>query len=142
MNTLTFLYFPKQNKNPQGLVGLRNLGNTVSASYYTTRQINLLNLAFFLSRYICFFYMFLFDFQCFMNSILQCLSNTSELRDYCLRNVHRSDLNNNCTTNAALMEGRRKTAYRQQKGKLCTRASVESLYGSAVILIYELYTQV
>ncbi|XP_037605144.1 ubiquitin carboxyl-terminal hydrolase 2-like isoform X2 [Sebastes umbrosus] len=39
-----------------------------------------------------------------MNSILQCLSNTPELRDYCLRNVHRSDLNNNCTTNAALME--------------------------------------
>ncbi|TNN47358.1 Ubiquitin carboxyl-terminal hydrolase 2 [Liparis tanakae] len=60
-----------KNKSPQGLVGLRNLGNT-----------------------------------CFMNSILQCLSNTPELRDYCLRNVHRADLNNNnnCTTNAALME--------------------------------------
>uniref|UniRef100_A0A3Q3WNL2 Ubiquitin carboxyl-terminal hydrolase n=1 Tax=Mola mola TaxID=94237 RepID=A0A3Q3WNL2_MOLML len=41
---------------------------------------------------------------CFMNSILQCLSNTSELRDYCLKNVHRSDLNNNCRTNAPLME--------------------------------------
>lgn len=40
-----------------------------------------------------------------MNSILQCLSNTPELRDYCLRNVHRTDLNNNCRTNAALMEG-------------------------------------
>ncbi|XP_070773169.1 ubiquitin carboxyl-terminal hydrolase 2-like isoform X1 [Enoplosus armatus] len=58
-----------KNKSPQGLVGLRNLGNT-----------------------------------CFMNSILQCLSNTPELRDYCLRNVHRTDLNNNCRTNAALME--------------------------------------
>ncbi|XP_029304501.1 LOW QUALITY PROTEIN: ubiquitin carboxyl-terminal hydrolase 2-like [Cottoperca gobio] len=61
-----------KNKSPQGLVGLRNLGNT-----------------------------------CFMNSILQCLSNTPELRDYCLRNIHRIDLNNNnnnCTTNAALME--------------------------------------
>uniref|UniRef100_A0A3P9I699 Ubiquitin carboxyl-terminal hydrolase n=1 Tax=Oryzias latipes TaxID=8090 RepID=A0A3P9I699_ORYLA len=56
-----------KNKSPQGLVGLRNLGNT-----------------------------------CFMNSILQCLSNTSELRDYCLRNVHRLDVNNR--TNAALME--------------------------------------
>ncbi|XP_061596324.1 ubiquitin carboxyl-terminal hydrolase 2-like isoform X1 [Cololabis saira] len=59
----------KQNKSPQGLVGLRNLGNT-----------------------------------CFMNSILQCLSNTLELRDYCLRNIHRSDLNNNSRTNVALME--------------------------------------
>ncbi|CAK6964523.1 ubiquitin carboxyl-terminal hydrolase 2-like isoform X2 [Scomber scombrus] len=58
-----------KNKSPQGLVGLRNLGNT-----------------------------------CFMNSILQCLSNTPDLRDYCLRNVHRSDLNNNCRSNAALME--------------------------------------
>ncbi|XP_041656532.1 ubiquitin carboxyl-terminal hydrolase 2-like [Cheilinus undulatus] len=58
-----------KNKSPQGLVGLRNLGNT-----------------------------------CFMNSILQCLSNTPELRDYCLRNIHRTDLNNNSRTNAALME--------------------------------------
>ncbi|KAM4620901.1 ubiquitin carboxyl-terminal hydrolase 2-like isoform 3-T3 [Polymixia lowei] len=59
----------KQNKSPQGLVGLRNLGNT-----------------------------------CFMNSILQCLSNTPELRDYCLRNIHRTDLNNTCRAKAALME--------------------------------------
>ncbi|XP_023263432.1 ubiquitin carboxyl-terminal hydrolase 2-like [Seriola lalandi dorsalis] len=58
-----------KNKSPQGLVGLRNLGNT-----------------------------------CFMNSILQCLSNTPELRDYCLRNIHRTDLNNNCRNSAALME--------------------------------------
>ncbi|KAF3705843.1 Ubiquitin carboxyl-terminal hydrolase 2 [Channa argus] len=58
-----------KNKSPQGLVGLRNLGNT-----------------------------------CFMNSILQCLSNTPELRDYCLRNVHRTELNDNCRTDAALME--------------------------------------
>ncbi|XP_071402272.1 ubiquitin carboxyl-terminal hydrolase 2-like isoform X1 [Centroberyx affinis] len=58
-----------KNKSPQGLVGLRNLGNT-----------------------------------CFMNSILQCLSNTPELRDYCLRNTHRTDLNNNCRAKADLME--------------------------------------
>lgn len=43
--------------------------------------------------------------QCFMNSILQCLSNTQSLRDYCLHNSHRRDLNNNNRTNTALMEG-------------------------------------
>ncbi|KAJ8280785.1 hypothetical protein GJAV_G00058950 [Gymnothorax javanicus] len=40
---------------------------------------------------------------CFMNSIIQCLSNTRDLRDYCLHNSYRRDLNNN-SPNTALME--------------------------------------
>ncbi|NXD54756.1 UBP2 hydrolase, partial [Corvus moneduloides] len=40
---------------------------------------------------------------CFMNSILQCLSNTKELRDYCLQNQYLRDLNINSRMRTALM---------------------------------------
>nr|XP_056716703.1 ubiquitin carboxyl-terminal hydrolase 2 isoform X1 [Euleptes europaea]XP_056716704.1 ubiquitin carboxyl-terminal hydrolase 2 isoform X1 [Euleptes europaea] len=40
---------------------------------------------------------------CFMNSILQCLSNTKELRDYCLQSQYLRDLNNNSRMQMALM---------------------------------------
>nr|XP_033774361.1 ubiquitin carboxyl-terminal hydrolase 2 isoform X2 [Geotrypetes seraphini] len=41
---------------------------------------------------------------CFMNSILQCLSNTKELRDYCLQKSYCRDLSTARRTNTALME--------------------------------------
>ncbi|XP_004636462.1 ubiquitin carboxyl-terminal hydrolase 2 isoform X1 [Octodon degus] len=41
---------------------------------------------------------------CFMNSILQCLSNTRELRDYCLQRLYMRDLSHTSSVHTALME--------------------------------------
>ncbi|KAM6173153.1 ubiquitin carboxyl-terminal hydrolase 2 isoform 1-T1 [Erethizon dorsatum] len=41
---------------------------------------------------------------CFMNSILQCLSNTRELRDYCLQRLYMRDLSHTSSAHTALME--------------------------------------
>ncbi|XP_076780935.1 ubiquitin carboxyl-terminal hydrolase 2 isoform X1 [Arvicanthis niloticus] len=41
---------------------------------------------------------------CFMNSILQCLSNTRELRDYCLQRLYMRDLGHTSSAHTALME--------------------------------------
>ncbi|XP_057606402.1 ubiquitin carboxyl-terminal hydrolase 2 isoform X4 [Hippopotamus amphibius kiboko] len=41
---------------------------------------------------------------CFMNSILQCLSNTPELRDYCLQRLYMRDLSHSSSAHTALME--------------------------------------
>lgn len=41
---------------------------------------------------------------CFMNSILQCLSNTRELRDYCLQRLYMRDLSHTSSVHIALME--------------------------------------
>ncbi|XP_004412641.1 PREDICTED: ubiquitin carboxyl-terminal hydrolase 2 isoform X2 [Odobenus rosmarus divergens] len=41
---------------------------------------------------------------CFMNSILQCLSNTRELRDYCLQRLYMRDLGHNSNAHTALVE--------------------------------------
>ncbi|XP_064125015.1 ubiquitin carboxyl-terminal hydrolase 2 isoform X1 [Loxodonta africana] len=41
---------------------------------------------------------------CFMNSILQCLSNTRELRDYCLQRLYLRDLSHSSSAHTALME--------------------------------------
>lgn len=40
-----------------------------------------------------------------MNSILQCLSNTRELRDYCLQRLYMRDLSHGSSVHTALMEG-------------------------------------
>ncbi|XP_057347133.1 ubiquitin carboxyl-terminal hydrolase 2 isoform X2 [Manis pentadactyla] len=41
---------------------------------------------------------------CFMNAILQCLSNTRELRDYCLQRLYTRDLSRSSKAHTALME--------------------------------------
>ncbi|EPY88023.1 ubiquitin carboxyl-terminal hydrolase 2-like protein [Camelus ferus] len=45
-----------------------------------------------------------FQGQCFMNSILQCLSNTRELRDYCLQRLYVRELSHSSSAHTALME--------------------------------------
>ncbi|KAM3183943.1 hypothetical protein ACTXT7_009342 [Hymenolepis weldensis] len=44
--------------------------------------------------------------QCFMNSVLQCLSNTSELRLICLNDAYTSEINVNSTMKGNLFKGR------------------------------------
>ena len=117
----------KQNKSSQGLVGLRNLGNTVSvpcASLHTWRHCtsyfkngrthsfqncressHILWHLFMSLRFIFVLSLVSHDGQCFMNSILQCLSNTPELRDFCLRYIHPAELSR-CGNQVALMEGK------------------------------------
>lgn len=41
-----------------------------------------------------------------MNAILQCLSNTRELRDYCLQRLYTRDLSHSSKAHTALMEGK------------------------------------
>ncbi|KAK2504050.1 hypothetical protein MC885_002679 [Smutsia gigantea] len=41
---------------------------------------------------------------CFMNSILQCLSNTRELKDYCLQRLYMRDLSHSSNAHTALTE--------------------------------------
>ncbi|KAM5246684.1 ubiquitin carboxyl-terminal hydrolase 2 isoform 1-T1 [Ctenodactylus gundi] len=41
---------------------------------------------------------------CFMNSILQCLSNTRELRDFCLQRLYMRDLSHTSSAHTTLME--------------------------------------
>lgn len=67
--------------------------------------------------------------QCFMNSILQCLSNTKELRDYCLQNQYLRDLNNNSRMRTALMSGNH-----QPVAPGSTRCGASLQHGPAVLL--------
>lgn len=70
-----------------------------------------------------------------MNSILQCLSNTPELRDYCLGNIHRTDVNNS-RTSAALMEGRPSRWAYKHVMSMSGRSNVEPL-GHVVCMYFK-----
>jgi hypothetical protein len=76
-----------------GLTGLQNLGNTVSIFFS-----NLLRFIF-------------FSFKCFMNSVLQCLSNTKPLLQFCLKE-NLPELYNTSSTSVmkgALMRGKERS---------------------------------
>jgi hypothetical protein len=68
-----------------GLTGLQNLGNTVSIDFENIPYSN----------------SFVF-FKCFMNSVLQCLSNTKPLTQFCLKE-NLSELYN--TSSTSVMKG-------------------------------------
>lgn len=44
--------------------------------------------------------------QCFMNAILQCLSNTRDLQEYCIRKEYLLDANGSGKKHCELMDGR------------------------------------
>ena len=50
-------------------------------------------------------FMTTFVVQCFMNSILQCLSHTIQLRDYCLRSDYEREINTSSPMKGKLMKG-------------------------------------
>lgn len=55
----------------------------------------------------------LFFFQCFMNSMLQCLSNTSALRLICLNDAYIPELSVNSTMKGSLFKGKSFHAFTQ-----------------------------
>ena len=69
---------------PGGLTGLQNLGNTVSLFYIFFWKFNNIIL------------------KCFMNSVLQCLSNTKPLLLFCFKEDLNAYLN---TSSTSVMKG-------------------------------------
>lgn len=71
-----------------------------------------------------------------MNAILQCLSNTRELRDYCLQRLYLRDLGHSSHAHTALMEGEPARTARSPWTPFCSTVATLGVVFSVLFFLF------